>query len=140
VDRPACSNYINHKNDGGNVETCCAVTERKLLTSPGIADTYRFLMNTWNTPLESYQETVYNNNRATVKRQMQPPVNPMPAMVISMESACVDNAILLEYLASEVALEEPDIESTDRNIPQTTFARMTNFISGFQGAAGITKM
>ena len=34
-----------------------------------------------------------------------------------MESACVDNAILLDYLMSEVALEEHEIGSTVPNIP-----------------------
>jgi len=41
----------------------------------------------------------------------------MPAMVISVEAAPVDNAILLDYLTSEVALQEPEIETTDPNIP-----------------------
>jgi hypothetical protein len=34
-----------------------------------------------------------------------------------MEAARVDNAILLDYLTSEVALEEPEIGSIDPNIP-----------------------
>jgi hypothetical protein len=38
-------------------------------------------------------------------------------VVISVEAARVDNAILLDYLASEVAYEEPEIRSTDPNIP-----------------------
>jgi len=37
-------------------------------------------------------------------------------MVISMEPGRVDNSILLDYLTSKVALDEPKIESTDRNI------------------------
>jgi hypothetical protein len=41
----------------------------------------------------------------------------MPAMVISVEAARVGNAILLYFLTSEVALEEPEIRSTDPNIP-----------------------
>jgi hypothetical protein len=41
----------------------------------------------------------------------------MPAMVISVEAARVGNAILLDFLTSEVALEEPEIRSTDSNIP-----------------------
>jgi hypothetical protein len=90
---------------------------RKLLTSPGVADTYTFLMNTWNTLPESYQLRVYNNTLATVKRQIQQAGNPTPAVVISMEAARVDNAILLDYLTSEVALEEPEIGSTGPNIP-----------------------
>jgi hypothetical protein len=61
-------------------------------------------MNTWNTLLESYQQRVYNNTLATVKRQIQLVVNPTPAVVISVEAACVDNAILCDYFASEEAL------------------------------------
>ena len=89
----------------------------KLLTPPGIADTYTFLMNTWNTLPESYQQRVHNNPLATVKRQSQQAEIPTPAVVIRVEAARVDNAILLHYLASEVGLEEPEIGSTDPNIP-----------------------
>jgi hypothetical protein len=60
---------------------------------------------------------VYNNTLATVKHQIQQAENPTPAMVISVEAARVDNAILLDYLTSEVALEEPEIGSIVRNIP-----------------------
>jgi hypothetical protein len=115
--RPDRSNYFNHKNDGGKIASCCAVMGCKLLISPGVADTYTFLMNTWNTLLGSYQQRVYNNNLATVKHQIQQAENPTPAVVISVEAALVGNAVLLEYLASEVALEEPEIRSTDSNIP-----------------------
>ena len=73
-------------------------------------------MNTWNTLLESYQQRVYKNTLATVKCQIQQVENPLPAVVISMEVARVDNAILLDYLTSKVALERPDIGSTDPNI------------------------
>jgi hypothetical protein len=59
---------------------------------------------------------VYNNTLATVKWQINQAENPTPVMVISMVAACVDNAILLDYLASEVALEEPEIGRTDPNI------------------------
>jgi hypothetical protein len=54
ADRPDRSNYVNCKNDSGKIVSCCAVTGRKLLTSPGVANTYTFLMNTWNTLPESY--------------------------------------------------------------------------------------
>jgi len=74
-------------------------------------------MNTWNTLPKSYQQRVYKNTLATVKCQIQQVENPTPAVVISVEAARVDNAILLDYLTSEVALEEPEIESTDPNIP-----------------------
>jgi hypothetical protein len=60
---------------------------------------------------------VYNNTLATVKRQIQQVVNPTPVMVISVDAARVDNAIVLDYLTSEVALDEPEIGSTDPNIP-----------------------
>jgi len=117
ADRPGRSNYFNCKNDGGKIASCCAITGRKLLTSPGVADTYTFLMNIWNTPPESYQQRVYNITLATVNHQMQPAENPTPAVVISVEAARVDNGIFLDYLASEVALEEPEIGSTDPKIP-----------------------
>jgi len=94
------------------------VTVRKLLTSPGVADTYTFLMNTWNTLPESYQQRVYNNTHVTVKCQIQQAGdNPTPAVVIHVEAAHDDNAILHNYLTSKVALEEPEIGSTDPNIP-----------------------
>jgi len=41
----------------------------------------------------------------------------MPALVISVGAARVDNAILLDYLTSKVALEEAEIGRTDPNIP-----------------------
>jgi hypothetical protein len=116
ADRPDRSNYFSHKNDGGQIASCCAVMGRKLLTLPGVAEMYTFLLNTWNTLPESYQQRVYNNTVATVKHQIQRAENPTPTVVISVEAARVDNAIILDYLASEVALEEPEIVSTDPNI------------------------
>jgi hypothetical protein len=73
-------------------------------------------MNTWNTLPESYQQRVYNNTVATFKRQIQQAENPTPAVVIRVEAAHVDRAILLDDLASAVALEEPESGSTDPNI------------------------
>jgi hypothetical protein len=113
TDRPDLSKYFNHKKDGGNIISWSAVTGRKLLTSPGIADTYTFLMNTCNTLPESSQQRVYNNTLATVKGQIQQVENQMPTMVISVEAGGVKIAILLDYLASEVAIEKPEIRSTD---------------------------
>jgi hypothetical protein len=104
ADRPGRSNYFNHKIDGDKTASCCAETGHKLLTLRGVADTYTFLMNTWNTLPESYQQRVYNNTLATVKRQIQQAENPTPAMVISVKAARVDNPIVLHYFASEVAL------------------------------------
>jgi len=74
-------------------------------------------MNTSNTLLESYQQWVYKHTLARVKCQIQQAENPMPAVVISMVAAGVASAILLDNLTSEVALEQHNIGSTDRNIP-----------------------
>jgi hypothetical protein len=46
ADRPDCSNYCNYKNDGGKITSCCAATGRMLLTTPGVADMFIYLMNT----------------------------------------------------------------------------------------------
>jgi len=48
---------------------------------------------------------------------MQQAENPTPAVVISVDAAGVDNAIHFDYLTSEVALQEPEIRSTDPNTP-----------------------
>jgi hypothetical protein len=109
VDRPERSNWFNHKNDGGKIASFCAATIRKLLTSPGIVDTYTFLMNTWNILPESYQHWGYKKTLATVKRQIQQAENQMPAAVISTDAAYVDNVFLFDYLTAEAALEEPEI-------------------------------
>ena len=116
ADRPDRSNNFNYKNVGGKIASCCAALGRKLLTSPGVVDTYTFLKNTRNTLPESYQQRVYKDTLATVKRQIQQVENPMPAAVIHTEAARVDNAILLGYKTCEVALEEAEIGSTDPNI------------------------
>jgi hypothetical protein len=136
ADRPDRSNYFNCKNDGGKNVSCCSVTGRKLLTSPGVADTYTVLMNTWNTLPESYQQRVYNNTLATVKGQIQQAENQTTAVVISVEAARVDNAILLDYLKSEVALEEPEIGSTDSNIPIDNNCTDDELHFGMPGGSG----
>jgi hypothetical protein len=136
VDRPDRSNYFNCKNDGGKIVSCCAVTGGKLLTSPGVADPYTFIMNTWNTLPESYQQRVYTNTLATVKRQIQQAEDPTPAVVISMEAARVDNAILLDYLTSEMALEEPEIRSTDSKIAKDNNCTDNELHFGMQGGSG----
>jgi len=56
-------------------------------------------------------------------------------MVISEEAARVDNAVLLEYLTSEVALEEPEIGSTDPNIPIEQVCTDDNVDSGNPGVS-----
>jgi len=136
ADRADRSKYFNYKNDGGKNASCCAATGRKLLTSPGVADIYAFLMNIRNTLPESYQQMVFNNTLATVKRQIQQAENPIPAVVISVEAACVDNAILLDYLTSEVALEEPGIGSTDPNIPIDNNCTDDKLHFGMPGGSG----
>jgi hypothetical protein len=73
-------------------------------------------MNTWNTLPESYQPRVYSKVLTTVKQQIDEAENPAPAVVISVESARVDNTILLDYWASDVSLEEPEIGSTEQNL------------------------
>jgi hypothetical protein len=75
VDRPDHSYYFNYRNQGGKIASCCAATGRKLSALPGIADTYTFLMNTWNTLLGSYQQRLHNNTLATVKCQMPQAAN-----------------------------------------------------------------
>jgi hypothetical protein len=59
---------------------------------------------------------VYNNIQATVKCQIERAENPTAAVVISTESALVDNAIHLDYVTSKVAIGEREIGSTDPNI------------------------
>jgi hypothetical protein len=113
VDRPNSLNNINYKNDGGMIASCPTATGRKLMLSPGVPDTDSSLMNAWNTLPESYQRRLYKNILATVKRQSYQAENPMPAMVICVEAAHVDNAMLLDYLVPYVDLEEPEIGSSD---------------------------
>ena len=136
ADRPDRSSYFNYKNDGGRNVSCCAATGRKLFPSPGIAETYTFLINSWNTLPESYQQRVYKHTPATVKRQIQQAENTTPAMVISMEPARVDNAILLDYLTSKVALLEPKIGKTDPNIPIDNNCTDDKLHSGMPGGSG----
>jgi hypothetical protein len=116
ADRPDRLNYLNHKNESGKIAPCCAVTGRKMISSLGAADTNRFFMNTCNTLLESNQQRVYKHTLATVKHQIKQAENPTPAMVIGVEAAHVDNAILLDYLTSAVVFEDPEIRRTDQNI------------------------
>jgi len=135
ADRPDRSNYFNYKNDGGKNASCSIAMSRKLLTSPGVADTYTFLMNTRNTLPLSNQQRMYKNTLGTVKRQIQQAKNPMPAKVISVEAARGHNAILLDYLTSKVALEEPEIGSTDPNIPIDNNCMDDELHFGMQGGS-----
>jgi hypothetical protein len=59
---------------------------------------------------------VYKNTLATVKGQIQQVENPMPAVIIRVEAACVGNAILFDNKTFEVALEEPEIRTTHPSI------------------------
>jgi len=136
ADSPDRSNYFNCKNVGGKSTSSCAVMGRKLLTSAGVADTYTFLMNTWNTLPESYQQRVYTNRLGTVKSQIQQAENTTPAAVITMEAARFDNANHLNYLTSEVALEEPEVRSTDPNIPMHNNRTNDELHFGMPGVSG----
>ena len=60
----------------------------------------------------------------------------MPAVVISMEAARVDNAILLDYLTSEVPLEEPELGSTDSNFPIDNNCTDDKLNFGMPGGSG----
>jgi hypothetical protein len=93
-------------------------------------------MNTWNTLPESYQQMVYYKTLATVKHQIQLAENPMPAVVSSMEAARVDNAILVDNLTSNVALEEPEIGSTDPNISIDNNCMDDKLLFGMPGGSG----
>ena len=136
VDRPDRSNYFNYKNGGGKNASCCAAMGRNLLISPGVADTYIFLMNTWNTLPESYQQRVYQYTLAPVKRYIQQVENLTPAVVISLQEAHVDNAILRDHLTSKVALEQPGIRSTDPDIPIENNCTDDRLHLGMAGGSG----
>jgi len=116
--------------------SCFAATGPKSLNSNHIEDTYPFLMNTWNTLPESYQKRVYNNTLGTVKCQIQQAENPTTDMVISTEESRVENAILIDYLTSKVAVNEPEIKSTDQIIPMDNYCPDDELHFVCQGAAG----
>jgi hypothetical protein len=79
---------------------------------------------------------VYNNTLATVQRQIQQVENQALAMVISVEAARVDNGILLDCMTSEVALEEPEIGSTDPDIPIDNNCMDDELHFGMAGGSG----
>jgi hypothetical protein len=136
ADRPDPSKYFNYKNDGGKNTSCCATMGGKLLTSPGVADTYTFLMNTWNILPERYQQRVYKITLVKVKCQMQQAENPTPAVVISVDAPRVNNAILLDFLTSEMPLEEPKIGSSNPNIPIDNNCTDDELHFGMPGGSG----
>jgi len=79
---------------------------------------------------------VYINTLAAVKCQIQQVKNPTPAVVFSLQPAHIDNAILLDDLTSEVALEEPEIGSTDPNIPTDNISTDDKLHFGMTGGSG----
>jgi hypothetical protein len=103
---------------------------------PGIADTETFLINTWNPLPEIYQQRVYINTLVTVNRQIHQGENPMPDGVIRVEVVCADNAILHDYMTSEVALWEPEIRRTHRNIPIAQVGMDDEVNFGLPGGSG----
>jgi len=136
ADRPDSSNYFNCTTDGGKHASCSAATGRKLLTSPGVTDTYTVFINTWNTLPDSYQQRLYKTIVAKFKYQIQQAENQTIAMVISVEAAHVEKSILLDYLTSEVALEEPGIGNTDPNLPTYTNCIDDELHFGMPGGSG----
>jgi len=60
----------------------------------------------------------------------------MPAVVISVAAVRVDNAILLDYLTSEVALEEPEIGNTYPKIALETVCTDDKVHFGIPGGSG----
>jgi hypothetical protein len=103
VDRPDRSKYFDFKSDRGTNSSCCAATGRKLLAWHGVPDTFTFLMNTVNTLPDSFQQTVYKNTLAQVKHRSHRAENPMPAVVLRVDAVRVGNAVVGDYLTSEVA-------------------------------------
>ena len=79
---------------------------------------------------------MHNNTIAKVRRPIQQAENPTPAVVISVKAARIDNAHLLDYLTSEVALEEPEIGNTDPNIPIDKYCADHELLCGISGSSG----
>jgi hypothetical protein len=59
---------------------------------------------------------VYKHTLVKVKRQTQQAENPTPTVFITLEAARDGTNILLEYVTSEVAIDEPETRITDPNI------------------------
>jgi len=66
-------------------------------------------MNTEITVLEGYYQGAYKNTLATIKHLTNQVVHLTPYMIITIDAVPVDNAMQLDYLAPDVALEEPNI-------------------------------
>jgi hypothetical protein len=80
---------------------------------------------------------VYKNTLVIIKHQIPPVENPIPAVLITVKAAGVDNAILLDYLSSEVALEEPEIGRTDPNILIDNSCMDDKMHFGMPGGSGV---
>jgi len=115
--RPDRSNNFNYNNNSAINVFCTAATGCKLFTWPGVAATYAFLMNTSSTLPESCQLSLYSNTLAPIQCRIHQMETRTPAVVICMEVARIANAVLLHYLTANAALEEPELASTDPNIP-----------------------
>jgi len=133
------STCINCHINGGMTASCSARTDGRLLTSPAIADTDTFWMNSCNTPLEHYQQRVYVNIPAIRSYKIQQVENPIPARN-STEAASVDNITLFYNVGSKVLKYEHAFRSTDPNSRQTTIVWMANRISLGQGPVSITRI
>jgi hypothetical protein len=57
-------------------------------------------------------------------------------MVISTEAARVNNAFLVAYLTSKVGIEEPEIGSTDSNMPIDNNCMYDKLHFGMPGGSG----
>jgi hypothetical protein len=97
MDIPDWSNYLNHKNDRGQIPSSCTATGHKLLTLSDVEYWDKFLMSTCNRLLESYQQRVYKYTFAPGKYQIQYALNQNFAVAISFEAVCVNTSILSEY-------------------------------------------
>jgi hypothetical protein len=79
---------------------------------------------------------VYKDTLATVKGQIQQAQNRKPAVVISVEAGHVRNAILLDYLTSDVPLEKSEIGRTDPNIQIDNNCKDSELHFGIPGGSG----
>jgi hypothetical protein len=75
-------------------------------------------------------------NKQTVKPQIQQAEYPTPTVVISVEAAFIENAILLDYLTSKVAHEESEIGRSDQNIPTENNCTHDELHFGMPGDGG----
>jgi len=103
---------------------------------PGVAAMYTFLLNTWNTILERYQQRVNKNTLATVKRQIQKVEDPLTAMMINVEAARIDNAILRDYMPSKAALEDHGIGRADAKIAINNHCMEVELYFSMPGVSG----